>query len=76
MKIEQWNDGQPCINQAELMIAKHRNGSLNDIRLKFIGKYAKFSNLDEFENMPDTITVQSKMNEDDSFEKGEDDLYS
>jgi len=75
-KIEQWNDGQPCINQAELMIAKHRNGSLNDIRLKFIGKYAKFSNLDEFENMPDTITVQSKMNEDDSFEKGEDDLYS
>ena len=74
-KIEQWNDGQPCINQAELMIAKHRNGSLNDIRLKFIGKYAKFSNLDEFENMPDTITVQSKMNEDDSFEKGEDDLY-
>jgi replicative DNA helicase len=74
-KIEQWNDGQPCINQAEIMIAKHRNGSLNDIRLKFIGKYAKFSNLDEFENMPDTITVQSKMNEDDSFEKGEDDLY-
>jgi len=74
-KVEQWNDGQPCINQAELIVAKHRNGSLNDIRLKFIGKYAKFSNLDEFEDMP-TITMQSKMNEDDSFEKGEDDLYT
>ena len=27
-------------------MAKHRNGSLKDIRLKFVGKYAKFSNLD------------------------------
>ena len=29
-----------------MIIAKHRNGSLKDVRLKFTAKYAKFSNLD------------------------------
>ena len=36
----------PCNSQGEIIIAKHRNGSLKDVRLKFTGKYAKFSNLD------------------------------
>ena len=54
--------------QAEIIIAKHRNGALENVKLKFIGEYAKFSNLDsfQFENDDDTSmisTVSSSMNE-------------
>ncbi len=45
-QLTEWADGSPCNGQAEIIVAKHRNGSLKDIRLKFVGKYAKFSNLD------------------------------
>ena len=45
-QLTEWPDGSPCNNQGEIIIAKHRNGSLKDVRLKFIGKYAKFSDLD------------------------------
>ena len=37
-------------NQAELIIAKHRNGSIADVRLSFHGSLAKFSDLDIFGN--------------------------
>ena len=61
-----------------MIIAKHRNGSLGNIRLKFIDKFAKFADIetDDFE-LPDSLqpnydfeagsnsyTVQSKMNDD------------
>ncbi|MCH1614015.1 MAG: replicative DNA helicase, partial [Flavobacteriales bacterium] len=46
-QLTEWPDGSPCNNQGEIIIAKHRNGSLKDVRLKFIGKYAKFSDVDE-----------------------------
>ena len=45
-QLTEWPDGTPCNSQGELIIAKHRNGSLKDVRLKFTAKYAKFSNLD------------------------------
>ena len=45
-QLTEWPDGTPCTSQAEIIVAKHRNGSLKDIRLKFLGKYAKFANLD------------------------------
>ena len=45
----EWPDNTPCASQGEIIIAKHRNGSLEDVRLKFIGKYAKFDNLDTFD---------------------------
>lgn len=32
---------------AEVIIAKHRNGSLDTVQLRFIDKYVKFANLDE-----------------------------
>jgi replicative DNA helicase len=47
------------MGQAEIIIAKHRNGSLDDVRLRFIGELAKFSDLDQ----GDTITMESKMND-------------
>ncbi len=46
--LQEWEDGTPCHGQAEIVIAKHRNGSLENIKLKFIGHLAKFDNLDDF----------------------------
>lgn len=38
--------GNPTAGMGEVIIAKHRNGSLENVQLKFIGKYTKFTNLD------------------------------
>ncbi len=38
--------GNPTAGVGEVMIAKHRNGSLADVPLRFIGKYTKFDNLE------------------------------
>jgi replicative DNA helicase len=50
-KIDEWDDEErtPTEGQAEFIIAKHRNGGLDSIRLKFIGHLGKFDNLDDFD---------------------------
>jgi replicative DNA helicase len=75
--FETWNDEteEPCQGQAEFIVAKHRNGELKNIRLKFIKEYAKFENLDRFNfDQAETefssegqefITRSSRMNADD-----------
>lgn len=59
----EWDDEEhtPCEGQAELIIAKHRNGGLENIRLKFTGYLALFSDLEDtnFDN-----EFASKMNTD------------
>lgn len=58
--LTEWDDDEhtPCEGQAEFIVAKHRNGGLENIRLKFTGHLAQFSNLDEdYGN-----EFQSKMN--------------
>lgn len=39
-------DQNPTRGVAEIIIAKHRNGALEDVKLKFIDHLAKFTNLD------------------------------
>ena len=58
-KIQEWEDGENCLGQAEIIVAKHRNGGLADVRLKFKGQFAKFSDLDEFEHEADSVTNES-----------------
>lgn len=50
-KIDEWDDEErsPTDGQAEFIIAKHRNGGLENIRLKFIGNLGKFDNLEDFD---------------------------
>src|SRR5690606_20415047 len=50
-KIDEWDDDEhtPTEGQAEFIVAKHRNGGLENIRLKFIGQLGKFDNLDDFD---------------------------
>jgi len=45
--ITEWEDGSNTDGQGELIIAKHRNGSLEDVRLKFIGHLITFTDLEE-----------------------------
>ncbi|PIB38926.1 replicative DNA helicase [Maribacter sp. 4G9] len=61
-KIEEWDDEErtPTQGQAEFIVAKHRNGGLDNIRLKFIGSQGKFDNLDDFDS---PFEFQSKMND-------------
>ena len=71
-------EGNSVQGVGEVIIAKHRNGSLDTARLKFIGKFTKFCDLDagneyggfssggdfegQFNQETKTITYQSKAN--------------
>lgn len=74
--ITQNEEGTPLNGTGEVIIAKHRNGRLEDVQLRFIGKFTKFADLDDFsstdnygQNFPAgstnsdfTITLPSKAN--------------
>jgi replicative DNA helicase len=67
--IGQYEDGTSTEGMADLIIAKHRNGATGDIRMRFEGQFARFSDYDEgglpdleFDNNGSKI-VGSKMNE-------------
>jgi len=46
-KITVDEDGLPTQGVGEVIIAKHRNGSIGSVKLKFIGKYTKFADFDD-----------------------------
>ena len=74
-KIFEWDNGDDSRGQAEIMIAKHRNGSLANIRLKFTAEFARFSNLDYMDDLNDNdesssmISISSSMNQDENDEQ-------
>ncbi len=59
-KVETWEDDTPTENQAEFIIAKHRNGKTGDIRLRFDGKFGRFSELNMLQN--EYQEIESGMN--------------
>lgn len=75
--ITQDEDGQSLKDVGEIIIAKHRNGSLERVRLRFVPNYARFENLNEMPdlelskplspvmaafNSENSYTIPSKMN--------------
>jgi replicative DNA helicase len=85
-KIDEWDDEErsPALGQAEFIVAKHRNGGLSSIKLKFINSLGKFENLSAFENpfeYQSKINSDKKVNPDQAFESGsyrsdeDDDLF-
>ena len=75
--MTEWINSTPgedpdCTGQGEIIIAKHRNGSLENVRLRFIAKLAKFTDLESFGSFGTSnddfgnsvITHSSSMNED------------
>jgi replicative DNA helicase len=61
-------DGISTKGLAQIIIAKHRNGAVTDVNLRFIESYAKFTDYDQFYDIDTpisggaSITVSSKMN--------------
>ena len=58
----------PTAGMATISIAKHRNGALGDIQLRFIQDFAKYAELDTlgFENLTadgNNVTMPSKLND-------------
>lgn len=49
-------EGNPTAGIAEIIIAKNRHGSTQTVPLRFIGKYARFGNLNDFEMPTDNFT--------------------
>ncbi len=68
------DEGNSLKGITEIIVAKHRNGSLNTVNLKFIPQFTKFADVDnvgfddlgsDFPTGGASITVSSKMNETD-----------
>lgn len=85
--LDQDEEGNSLLGIGQVIIAKHRNGALDTVSLKFVKDFAKFENLEpeyaEQGSLPtgagfdqfQTITMQSRMNEnneDDFFKKDTD----
>ena len=69
-------DGNSLIGIAEIIVAKHRNGPVGQLQLKFKDEFAKFVELDTLQplsdSQPESVTIGSKMNRE--IEGEEDDL--
>ncbi len=72
-----FEDGSSTKGIAEIILAKNRNGPVDDVRLRFREERAQFVDLDEFDidNVPEpgfapSITLGSKMNHDKPGNKG------
>ncbi len=62
-KITQDEEGLPTQGMAEVIVAKHRNGSLDTVKLKFIGKFTKFADFDgPSEGSFGSVTRESRLN--------------
>ena len=68
-KIEEWDDEDrsPTEGQGEFIVAKHRNGGLDNIRLKFIGHLGKFDNLEDFDTPFGEFHSKMNATEDEAF---------
>lgn len=77
-KIDQYEDGTPTQGKGDIIIAKHRNGALADVRLRFVAQFARFeddipSEFGDYGLMtasngfdqPKTMTLPSRMNNED-----------
>lgn len=64
-KITEDEQGNSTIGMAELIIAKHRNGSLGEVPLRFIDRFAKFADYDSGE-----YDLASDLKPSDSFDQG------
>ena len=63
------DEGNSNEGVGEIIIAKHRNGDLRNVRLRFLGKYARFDNIDNYsEEILPTHTISSSMNSNESFD--------
>lgn len=88
-KFDQLDDGSPSAGVAQIIIAKHRNGALADINLRFNAQFAQFTDYEDIaypssdnrinsnENFErNAVIKQSKMNDEMDHEPAERDFFS
>ena len=75
-------EGNSLIGIAEIIVAKHRNGPVGQLQLRFKDEFAKFVELDALQPLadeqPEAVTISSKMNreiKDDDMSSGDDAPY-
>ena len=56
-KIYEDEKGNDLRGLAEIIIAKHRSGSVGDVRLRFRGEFVRFQNLDDDSSITSTMTA-------------------
>lgn len=66
--MEQDEEGRPTQGLAEVIIAKNRHGSVETVHTRWVGKFAKFVEMDGIMELPedpgsDTITRSSRIND-------------
>ena len=63
-------EGQSLKGVAEVIVAKHRNGALDTVKLKFVDKYAKFMDRDD-PNFKDLLEPAAKTDENNPYAGGD-----
>ncbi|CAN5440271.1 replicative DNA helicase [soil metagenome] len=53
--LSETEDHQPTTNLAEIIVAKNRNGALKTVNLKFLGHLTKFTDMDSFDFVDETL---------------------
>jgi len=76
-KIDEWDDDDhgPTEGQGEFIVAKHRNGGLDEIRLKFLGHLGKFEDLEEFGYSNEFHSRMNAAANDDTFKASPDQAF-
>ncbi len=59
-KIYTDGNGRDLRGMAEIIIAKHRNGAVGDVRLRFRGEFARFQNPEDADNKVEQPTEKPK----------------
>lgn len=66
--LTQSEDGESNLGVGEIIVAKHRNGATDTVRLKFIGQYARFDNLDSFDDFEGQIPGNASLTANQGFD--------
>ncbi len=64
-KITEDSNGNSLLGIGEIIVAKHRNGAVGDVSLRFRGQYARFENLsaeDTYTEIPSKINSENQFN--------------
>lgn len=62
LRSDQDANGNDIRGLAEFIVAKHRSGSVDDVKMRFVARYARFDNWDDNANFM-SATVGSKLNQ-------------
>lgn len=60
-------EGNSNAGIGEIIVAKHRNGALDRVRLRFIGEYARFDNIEGFSG-DENMTTHTNISANDEFD--------